>query len=105
MLKRVGLLAMILGGITGALLPGTAFAQDGYSSNPNYYYQRDRNWDRHEQREWRERERKEERAEQWRQQRWGNREWREHEWREHERHERRWNGYNPDRYFYFGFGR
>jgi hypothetical protein len=86
----------------GALLPTTALAQDGYYGHRNYY-QSDRNWDRHEGREWREHERAERRAEEWRE-----RQWRNHEWREHERWEHRFNRpyyHYPDSYFYFGYGR
>ena len=101
MLKRVGIFALMLVGVAG-VFPRRAFAQEGYSDRPNYY-QRDRNWDRHERHEWREREREERRAEEWRERRWRSQEWREREWREHGRWENRWNRDNHNREFYFGF--
>ena len=101
MLKRVGLLAVILSAAT-AVTPLTAFAQDGYYRHRDNYYQGDRAEDRHERREWREHERNELRE----------REWREHErreeWRERERCERPYSRgyyYQPNSYFYFGYGR
>jgi hypothetical protein len=98
MFKRLGVFALMLSGVMGALLPATALAQDGYDGRRNYY-QSDRNWDRHQGREWREHEREARRAEEWRERQWRNHEWREREWREHERSEHRFN--RP----YYGYGR
>ena len=102
MLKRVGVLALFLSATGAVLLPATAFAQDGYSNRRDYYYQGDRDRDRHEAREWRERERRERRAEEQRDRAWRRQEWREHEWREGSRWQ---NGfyprYAPDASYYY----
>ena len=109
MFKRIGVLALTLSSIGMAILPTAAFAQDGYYRHRDYYYQGDRDGDRHG--GWHSRDG------QWRGWGWGNpdwrerREWREHEWREHEWRERQhWNngfyrdGY-PGTYYYFWYGR
>ena len=94
MFKKLAMVGLML--FSTALLPTTASAQSYDYGHRNYYYQDDRNWDRHERREWREREREERRR----------REWREHEWRERERWERRFERrHYPDSYFYFRYGR
>jgi hypothetical protein len=105
MLKKAGLFAMTLFGVA-AMVPVTAFAQDGYYyGRPQPYYNNynnDRDWDRHARHEWREHQREERREERWR-----DREWRNREWREHERYENRWNGRYPDAYYnnYYGYPR
>jgi hypothetical protein len=88
MLKKLGIVALMLSGMTGA-----SFAQGRYYGDRNYYQQNDRNWNRHERREWKEREREERRARKWRE--------RNREWREHERWERRFD----DRRYYYDRGR
>jgi len=97
MRKIFGVIALMLSGMAGA-----AFAQDGYYNqryynqrnyDNRYYHQNDRDWNRHQRREWKER---------WREER-HEREWRERnrEWRRHERWERRFE--RPG--WYFGYWR
>jgi hypothetical protein len=118
MLKKAGLLALVLFGLGGALLPTTAVAQDGsYYGRPGYYYSgdrdgdgrwRDHEWREHERREhgWREDRPQEWREHEWREHEWRERQWRGNEWREHERWENRaYRGYYPGNYLYFGYGR
>ena len=100
MLKRAGVLALILAA-GAAILPTAALAQDGYYYPRDNYYQRDRDWDRREAQRWREHEWREHRAEEWREHEWRNRRWREHERWEH-RYDR---DYHPGSYLYFGYGR
>jgi hypothetical protein len=105
MLKRVGVLALLLSGAGAAILPRAASAQDGYYYGPRqYYYQNDRDWNRHYAHEWREQMRRERRAEERREREWRRHAWRDHEWREHEHwhHRHHW-GYDPNAYFYFGY--
>jgi hypothetical protein len=82
MRKKLGVIALMLSGIAGV-----AFAQNGYYGyrqyDHRYYYrQNDRNWNRHERREWKERRREERR---------------DRQWREHERRERR---FDRPRFYY-----
>lgn len=89
MRKKLGVIALMLSGIAGA-----AFAQNGYYGDRQYdhryyYQQNDRNWNRHERREWKERQREERRDRKWRE--------RNREWREHERRERR---FDRPRFYY-----
>jgi hypothetical protein len=101
MLKKFGILALILSA-GAAILPTAALAQDRYYyPRDNYSYRRDRDWDRREARRWREHEWRERRAEEWRE-----RQWRERNWRERERWEHRFDRYYyPNSYWYFGYGR
>jgi hypothetical protein len=100
MLKKVGLLFLI-GSLFAVSLPQAAFAQDGYRWPRDYYYQRDRDWNRYEARKWREHEWRKRRAEEWSERKWRERQWRENRW-----WERGWDRpYYPDTYLYFGFGR
>lgn len=79
MLKRAGVLALILAA-GAAIVPTAALAQDGYyHARDNYSYRRDGDGDRREAQRWSEQERREHRAE----------EWRDHEERERREHERR----------------
>ncbi len=87
MLKRVGVLALLLCGGAAFLHPTAALAQDyrgGYGYAPQYRGEGRcyRDGDRHREHEWREHEWREERREhEWREER------REHEWRERQRWE------------------
>ena len=101
MLKKLGVLTMMLIGTAAFLQPVAAYAQSPYDrgyysyNDRGYrgdYYGPRRDFDRHERRE-REAQRQE----------WRENKWREHEWREHERWERR-NSYNY-RYYnpYYGY--
>ena len=47
MLKKLGVVALMLSGMAGA-----AFTQDRYHGDRHYYQQNDRDWNRHERREW-----------------------------------------------------
>lgn len=98
MLKRIGLLALVLSGSVAFVHPTAALAQDyrgwnGYA--PEYYSQRpyrdDRFRDKRWEREWRAEQRRELRRE---------REWRAHEWRERQRWENDW---YPNRRPYRGY--
>jgi len=84
MLKRFGILGLVLAGMT--FFQPKASAQDYRYDRDGYVHRgyNDRDRDRHEDREWREHER---------------REWREHEWRERERWERPYYGYNRPTYY------
>lgn len=86
MLKRFGILGMVLAGLM-MFQPAKASAQD-YRYNRDGYAHRDYNGNRrHEEREWRERE---------------HREHERREWREHERWERPYyygNGYQGSYYY------
>lgn len=102
MIKRLGVLTLLLAGTAAFLQPTAAYAQSPY--NRGYYsyndrgyrdgYYGSRDFDRHARHE--REERREERRE---------REWRRQEWREHERWERRssyapsYGYYNP----YYGY--
>lgn len=104
MFKKLGVFTLMLGAAGAAFAPATALAQDGYG----YYggdrgaYYRNRDYDRHERREWREHERQERRAAEWREH-----EWRDHEWREQYRDNRFCyrDGSRPSAYFYYSYGR
>ena len=91
MFKKIGLFALILSA-TAALQPATAFAQEYYHRDRDYYGNR---WDDSRRHEYRGDERRERRH-------WREHEWREHEWREHERTERRY--YDRPRYTPYGYG-
>lgn len=86
MLKKLGIVALMLTSMTGA-----SFAQGRYYGDRHYYQQNDRNWNHRERREWKEREREHRREREWRE--------RNRNWREHERWERRFDDrrYNHDR--------
>ncbi len=101
MFKRIGTFALILSATGAALLPKAALAQDGYYAPRDYYYQADRDGDRHEAREWRERERRDRRAEEWRERAAREREWRERNYRKN-RYDR---NYYRNGYYEFGYRR
>ena len=109
MFKKLGVFALILGAAGASFVPATAFAQDGYGyyGGDRSYYHNDRDYNRHERREWREHERQERRAAEWREHEWREHEWREHQRREHWREDRRYyrDGDRPSAYFYYGYGR
>ena len=100
MLKRTGILGLLLIAGTALFQPVAAFAQEGfyggvYYGNGNGYYAGqycDRDRAAYEYREAR-------RREEWRERQWREHEWREHEWREHERREHRF-----DRDYYRPYG-
>ena len=95
----------MLCGIGAAVVPQAAYAQDGYYGYRNDYgYRGDRDWDRHQAREWRERERQERRAEEWRERNWRRNEWRAEEWRDRGRDYRYDRAY-PQGYFEYGYRR
>jgi|SRR5689334_20718650 hypothetical protein len=92
MLKRVGVLALMLCGGAAFLCPKPALAQNygawySYTPQPRYeggfYYSGERFRDEHQEHKWRERERREQ-------------ERRERDWRRHERWERGWYGAGYD---------
>jgi hypothetical protein len=94
MLKRIGMLALMLSATGVALIPKVAFAQDGYYARGDNYYRSDRKADRHENREWRGRERRDRRAEEWREHAARDREWRGHDhWADPYRHDYRRDDY------------
>ncbi len=83
MLKRVGVLALMLSASAAFLQPTAAFAQERFGRGGYHYSgeRRDgsrRDWDRREDR----------------------REWREHEWREHERWENQYRRSYSYNYYY-----
>jgi hypothetical protein len=81
MLRRIGMLALMLSATGIALIPKVASAQDGYYARRDNHYQSDRKADRHEMRERRERERRDRRSEEWREHAARDREWRGHDHR------------------------
>ena len=84
MRKKLGVVALMLSGMTGASFRARRLLQPPLlrpRSGNHYYRQNDRDWNRHQRREWKEREREERREREWRGQ---NR-----EWRQNERQERR----------------
>jgi Ni/Co efflux regulator RcnB len=100
MLRRLGIPTLILAAVTVFSGPTAVFAQNGYYGRDGSSYQRDRDRDHHEAREWREHESLERRADEWRESR--QHEWRENEWREQGRGEQRFDSrYRPNA-FYFG---
>lgn len=101
MLKKAGVLGLMLFGLVGAVAPTRAFAQDGYHyGRPSYYYRNDRDGDRYQRREWREHEQAERRED------WRERRGREDDWQAQERWEyQRDRGYHPNAYFQYGYGR
>jgi hypothetical protein len=80
MLKKIGLFVLVLLS-SAAIHPATAFGQDYYHRDRDYYAGDGWNGSRRHD-SWRE-ERREHRH-------WRKHEWREHEWRERERAERRY---------------
>lgn len=108
MLKRIGVLALLLSAAGIAVTPKVVFAQDGYYGprNDYSYYGRDRE-DRHRDREWREPERRERRAEEWREHAWRDRDGRRDEWRDRDwryRNDYRYGrAYSPGAYFGFTY--
>ena len=79
MLKRTGLLALLLSTIGLAAIPQAAQAQESYYYPGGYPYvdRHDRNWDRHPMHDWEKRQRREWRAEERREREWRvQKEWR-----------------------------
>jgi hypothetical protein len=91
MLKKIGLFVLVLSSV-GAIGPATAFGQEYYHRDRDYYAGDD--WNSSRRHEHRREERREHRS-------WREHEWREHEWREHERAERRY--YDRRRYSPYGY--
>jgi hypothetical protein len=90
MLKKIGLFVLMLSS-SAAIHPATAFGQDYYHRDRDYYAGDGWNGSR--------------RHDSWREERREHRHWREHEWRERERAERRY--YERQRYSpyenYYGY--
>ena len=105
MFSRARVLALMIAGVAGAIMPVAAKAQDGYyyGGNRSYYYSGDQYYNRGDRCDDRDR---------WRDHEWRERERREHEyreqarrrWMEHERWEHRFGNrdYAPQAYFYYG---
>jgi len=79
MLRRIGMLALMLSATGVALMPKVASAQEGYYALGDNHYRSDRRADRLERKEWRGRERSDRRSEEWRERAARDRGWRGNE--------------------------